>query len=58
MEEHAIRANDVENGKIRPNMLIGYIIKGIEKNAEGLKEYVMDIDDIRRNCVVTTSKAV
>jgi len=49
MEEHAIRANEVENGIIRPNMLIGYIIKGIEKNAEGLKEYVMDIDDIRRN---------
>ena len=49
MEDHAIRANEVENGIIRPNMLIGYIIKGIEKNAEGLKEYIMDIDDIRRN---------
>jgi hypothetical protein len=35
MEEHAIRANEVENGIIGPNMLIGYIIKGIEKNAEG-----------------------
>ena len=49
MEEHAIRENEVENGIIRFNMLMGYIIKGIEKNAEGLKEYVMNIDDIRRN---------
>jgi len=29
--------------------MMGYIIKGIEKNAEGIKEYILDVDDLRRN---------
>jgi hypothetical protein len=49
MEDLAIRANEVEDGIIKPNMVMGYIIKGIEKNAEGIKEYILDIDDLRRN---------
>ena len=49
IEDLAIRANEVEDGIIKPNMVMGYIIKGIEKNAEGIKEYILDIDDLRRN---------
>jgi len=35
IEDLAIRANEVEDDIIKPNMATGYIIKGIEKNAEG-----------------------
>ena len=28
---------------------MGYIIKGIEKNADGIKEYALDVDGLRRN---------
>ena len=35
--------------KTMPNTVMGYIIKGIEKNAEGIKEYFLDVDDLRRN---------
>ena len=30
-------------------MVMGYIVKGIEKNAECIKEYILDVDDLRRN---------
>ena len=32
IEDLAIRANEVDDNIIKPNMLMGYIIKGIEKN--------------------------
>jgi len=40
----AIRANEVL--MIRPNMVMGYITKEIEKNAEGIKEYILDVNDL------------
>ena len=49
IEDLAIRANEVDDNIIKPNMVMGYIIKGIEKNAEGIKEYALDVDDLRRN---------
>jgi len=49
IEDYAIRANEISDGIVKPEMLMGYIIKGIEKNEAGSKEYHLDIDDIRRN---------
>jgi hypothetical protein len=49
IEDLAIRAYEVEDDIIKPNMVMGYIIKGIEKNSEGTKEFILDVDDLRRN---------
>ena len=49
IENLAIKANEVDDNIIKQNTAMSYIIKGFEKNAEGLKEYALHVDDLPRN---------